>query len=157
VWLQNQLVLQGRRAPPALWIFQLPSTKPTIPQPNTDATSEVNATIGTPNAAYAHATLFSPLLETLQEALRRGYVRNFPGMTAKTLHCHPSPYQLHPPESTTLTRRDNFPSGCLSLWLQCHSCWTTSQSQGCKPSGGAQTDSAMSLTSWCTMQLYHAW
>jgi hypothetical protein len=51
------------------------------------------STIGYPNAAelvaYAHATLFSPALSTLEKALQKGYVRNFPGLTAKTLRRHP--------------------------------------------------------------------
>jgi hypothetical protein len=39
--------------------------------------------------AYSHATLFSPALSTLEHALKKGYVRNFPGLTAKTLRRHP--------------------------------------------------------------------
>jgi hypothetical protein len=37
---------------------------------------------------YSHATLFSPAISTLEQALKRGYIRNFPGLTAKTLQCH---------------------------------------------------------------------
>jgi hypothetical protein len=93
VWLQEQLVLQGRRVPPGLWIFQLPTPAITSPQTNNEITPQVNSAIGAPKAAelvaYAHATLFSPALDTLEKALRRGYVRNFPGLTAKTLQRHP--------------------------------------------------------------------
>jgi hypothetical protein len=27
---------------------------------------------------YSHATLFSPAISTLEQALKRGYIRNFP-------------------------------------------------------------------------------
>jgi hypothetical protein len=39
--------------------------------------------------AFAHATLFSPALSTLKLALNKGYLTNFPGLTAKTLHKYP--------------------------------------------------------------------
>ena len=35
--------------------------------------------------AFAHATLFSPALSTLKKALDRGFLPNFPGITAATL------------------------------------------------------------------------
>jgi hypothetical protein len=40
-------------------------------------------------AAFAHATLFSPALSTLGLALKKGYLTNFPGLTAKTLRKYP--------------------------------------------------------------------
>jgi hypothetical protein len=50
-------------------------------------------TIGYPNASelveYAHAALFSPALSTLEKALQKGYARNLPGLTAKTLRPQP--------------------------------------------------------------------
>jgi hypothetical protein len=39
--------------------------------------------------AFAHATLFSPALSTLKLALNKGYLTNFPGLTAKTLRKYP--------------------------------------------------------------------
>jgi hypothetical protein len=39
--------------------------------------------------AFAHAALFSPSLSTLTLALQKGYVTNFPGLTAKTLSKYP--------------------------------------------------------------------
>jgi hypothetical protein len=49
--------------------------------------------IGTPTTAdlvaFAHATLFSPALSALEQALTRGYITNFPGLTAATLRRHP--------------------------------------------------------------------
>mmetsp|Transcript_17787 Transcript_17787/g.32152 ORF Transcript_17787/g.32152 Transcript_17787/m.32152 type:complete len:91 (-) Transcript_17787:59-331(-) len=59
--------------------------------------------IGAPKAvelvAYSHATLFLPALSTLEKTLKCGYVRNFPGLTAKTL-------QRHPPRSVAIQQRD---------------------------------------------------
>jgi hypothetical protein len=39
--------------------------------------------------AFAHATLFSPALSMLENALKHGYLTNFPGLTAQTLRKHP--------------------------------------------------------------------
>jgi hypothetical protein len=54
--------------------------------------------IGTPTmadlVAFAHATLFSPALSTLEQSLIRGYITNFPGLTATNLRRHPQP-NLH--------------------------------------------------------------
>jgi len=38
--------------------------------------------------AFAHGTLFSPAITTLQQALCKNYIHNFPGITKKTLHQH---------------------------------------------------------------------
>jgi hypothetical protein len=49
--------------------------------------------IGDPTAAdvvaFAHFTLFLPALSTLEIALQKGYLTNFPGLTAKPLRRHP--------------------------------------------------------------------
>jgi hypothetical protein len=39
--------------------------------------------------AYAHAAMFSPALTTLENALNKGFLTNFPGLTAATLRRHP--------------------------------------------------------------------
>jgi hypothetical protein len=39
--------------------------------------------------AFAHATLFSPVLSTLKVALERGYLPGFHGLTAKTVTKYP--------------------------------------------------------------------
>ena len=39
--------------------------------------------------AFAHATLFSPAISTLKKALDRGFLPNFPGITATTLKKYP--------------------------------------------------------------------
>jgi hypothetical protein len=93
VKLCDNLVLQGNRTPPGLWIFQLPTNdSPVLPDDNS-MLPQMNSAIGAPKAAelvvYSHATLFSPAISTLEQALKRGYIRNFPGLTAKTLQRHP--------------------------------------------------------------------
>jgi hypothetical protein len=93
VKLHDNLVLQGNRTPPGLWIFQLPTNdSPVLPDDNS-MLPQMNSAIGAPKVAelvvYSHATLFSPAISTLEQALKRGYIRNFPGLTAKTLQCHP--------------------------------------------------------------------
>jgi hypothetical protein len=61
--------------PPRLWIFNQPDASSIIPSFVQPAT---NSSIGYPNAAklvqYAHATLVSPALSTLKQALSLGYV-----------------------------------------------------------------------------------
>jgi hypothetical protein len=92
VWLQEQVVLEGRRNLPGLWVFQLlmPAV-PVLPTNNT-IVPQVNSAIGAPKAvelvAYSHATLFLPALSTLEKVLKCGYVHNFPDLTAKMLQCH---------------------------------------------------------------------
>jgi hypothetical protein len=91
VHYNNAIVMKGTRTPPGLWHF-------VIPVPPTATTTFAHddvafSTIGYPQAAelvaYSHAALFSPVLSTLETALQRGYVRNIPGLTAKTLRRHP--------------------------------------------------------------------
>ena len=90
---EDKTVLQGRRAPPGLWIFHLPSPEMSGPSPPISNVSQVNSALGAPKAAElvarSHATLFSPALETLEQAVRLGYARNFPGLTTQTLRRHP--------------------------------------------------------------------
>jgi hypothetical protein len=47
--------------------------------------------------AFAHATLFSLALSTLEKALAKGYLTNFPGLTAQSL-------QKFPPISVPMTK-----------------------------------------------------
>jgi hypothetical protein len=39
--------------------------------------------------AFAHASLFSPAITTLEAALRKNLIPNFPGLTLKSLQAHP--------------------------------------------------------------------
>ena len=96
----NQIVLTGLRTPVTrLWQFTMPTqAEPTSPKPIVETTL---ATIGSAMPAklirFAHATLFSPALSTLEEALKKGYLTNFPGFTAKLL-------QKHPPQSFAMVK-----------------------------------------------------
>jgi hypothetical protein len=64
---------------------------PVLPDDNS-MLPQMNSAIGALKAAelvvYSHVTLFSPAISTLEQALKRGYIRNFPGLTAKTLQRH---------------------------------------------------------------------
>jgi hypothetical protein len=78
----TNIIFTGTRdAATKLWVL----TAPTI---------EIsNAAVGAPSPAdlvtFAHAALFSPALTTLELALKKGYVENFPGLTASTLRKYP--------------------------------------------------------------------
>ena len=52
-----------------------------------------NAAISSPTpadlVAYSHASLCSPTLSTLEKALKNNYIRNFPGLSLKSLRKHP--------------------------------------------------------------------
>jgi hypothetical protein len=79
----DALILTGHRnATNGLWHVDLAA--PTIHLANA---------LGDPTAAdlvtFAHAALFSPVLSTLEKALERGYLTNFPGLTPKTLKKYP--------------------------------------------------------------------
>jgi hypothetical protein len=54
---------------------------------------QANGAIGSDMPAelvtFAHATLFSPALSTLQKALDKGYISNFPGLTTSSLRKYP--------------------------------------------------------------------
>ena len=87
----EHIVMSGTRAPPGLWKFNIPV--PTVTNDTNTHDAEALSTIGYPKAAelvaYSHATMFSPALSTLEHAVQKGYVRNFPGLTAATLRRHP--------------------------------------------------------------------
>ena len=67
---------------------RLPTTRP-----KTNDTHTAAAVTPAPKAcelvAFAHATLFSPAISTLQLALDKGYLINFPGLTSSMLRCCP--------------------------------------------------------------------
>jgi hypothetical protein len=76
---EGTLVLVGHRnAQNGLWHVNLAKQKIRLAN-----------SIGNPTAselvAFAHATLFSPVLSTLEAALTRGYLTNFPGLTPAML------------------------------------------------------------------------
>ena len=83
----NLVVLDGHRTPETLlWKLNL---TPVHPQ----AMHQANGAIGSATPAelvtFAHATLFSPALSTLQKALDKGYISNFPGLTTSSLRKYP--------------------------------------------------------------------
>ena len=90
IYHNDTLILVGHRSPATtLWHLSLP----TNPIPPAVSSHTALATVGsaTPAAlvAFAHAALFSPVLSTLQLALQKGYITNFPGLTATLLRKHP--------------------------------------------------------------------
>ena len=81
----DTLVLHGARTPTTgLWHLQLAPDPPLI---NTCAA--VHSATPSDLVAFAHAALFSPALSTLRHALDRGFLPQFPGLTAKTLAKYP--------------------------------------------------------------------
>ena len=84
VTLNDLLVLQGtRNAFTGLWIVDLDN--PTgEPAPHTAL-----AVTHEDRVAFHHACLFSPAISTLEAALNKGYLPDFPGLTPKSLKQHP--------------------------------------------------------------------
>jgi hypothetical protein len=76
-------VLTGHRdIPTGMWHVDLPPPKLHLANRIGDPkTSEL--------VAYAHAAMFSPVLTTLEQALTKGFLINFPGLTATSLRKHP--------------------------------------------------------------------
>jgi hypothetical protein len=50
--------------------------------------NKLGGTTTAKTVAYAHATLFSPALSTLENALDNNFLTNFPGLTVDTLNRH---------------------------------------------------------------------
>ena len=80
---QNHIALTGtRNQDTRLWQLRAPSP-----------TEQANAAIGSATpaeiVAFSHASLFSPSLTTLENALKKGFLTNFPGLTAKALRKYP--------------------------------------------------------------------
>jgi hypothetical protein len=76
-------ILTGHRdIPTGMWHVDLPPPK-----------LHLANRIGDPKppelVAYAHAAMFSPALATLEQALKKGFLINFPGLTATSLRNHP--------------------------------------------------------------------
>ncbi len=102
----DKVVLTGHRAPDQLWhldpqpfaaqrnhqAHHLLSAAPAPPAHNI-INAQSNASIATASpaeqVAFAHASLFSPPLSTLEAALQHGFLTNFPGLTIATLRKYP--------------------------------------------------------------------
>jgi hypothetical protein len=98
VLLAEQCILTGTRDPSNnLWKISLHEQN----VPPKDTTHEAAAAIGSPTTAdmvaFAHATLFSPALSTLEKALNKGYLTNFPGLT-------PTNLKRYPPQSLPMSK-----------------------------------------------------
>jgi hypothetical protein len=76
-------VLTGTRyAPTGMWHINVP----TLPAPAPSAqANKLSGTTIKDSVAYAHATLFSPALSTLEHALNHNFLTNFPGLNVSTL------------------------------------------------------------------------
>jgi hypothetical protein len=82
--LNNETILSGPRSDtqPKLWEIELPLTQ--------YAGNAVNHSAKPADlVAFSHATLFSPPITTLAEALRKDYISGFPGLTKQTLSKYP--------------------------------------------------------------------
>ena len=71
--------LQGERDPTTAGLWTIPLSAPAVALPAT-ATGNTTAQM----VAFAHASLFSPTLSTLQQALQRGILPEFPGLSVET-------------------------------------------------------------------------
>ena len=84
---KEHIVMHGTGTPPGLWKFKIP-VPATIPAAITQEVSAFSS-IGYPKAAelvaYSHATLFSPALSTLEQAIKKGLYAIFRASRPK--HC----------------------------------------------------------------------
>jgi Reverse transcriptase (RNA-dependent DNA polymerase) len=58
-------------------------------QPNESANAALHGAAIADQVAFSHAALFSPVLSTLHQAIDKGYLTNFPGLTTANLRRHP--------------------------------------------------------------------
>ena len=83
---QDKEILKGNRCPhTGLW---------QVPLQGMPLSHQANSVTGPTNTAaelvkFSHAALFSPSLSTLQTALEKHYVTNFPGLSTQTLKKYP--------------------------------------------------------------------
>jgi hypothetical protein len=113
VFFDGSPILQGHRTPVTrLWHFKLTAPPSNVPQappgfpvvtPNATAAVTPNATAAAQHQAlgavgsakpaelvvFSHQTLWSPTLRTLEQALQKGFLVNFPGLTTTSLRKYP--------------------------------------------------------------------
>jgi len=88
----NAVILQGQRTPATkLWELNIQ------PPPPASANAAIGSATTADMVAFAHGALFSPSFSTLEEALRRGHVPEFAGLTLKT-------FQKYPPKSVAMLK-----------------------------------------------------
>jgi hypothetical protein len=90
ILLDQHPILQGSRTADGLWQLQLnqppqQQVKHTTPKANAVYTPTKLAEL----VKYSHATLFSPVFSTLEQALLKGYLTDFPGLTLDNLRKYP--------------------------------------------------------------------
>lgn len=91
---QDRIVLTGTSTPATrLWHLHPPQLNPKMEQAYGAIGSATPAEI----VAFTHAALFSPALSTLEHALTKGFLINFPGMTLAQV-------RKHPPRSIPMTK-----------------------------------------------------
>jgi len=88
----NGIIMQGKRTPSSkLWELSI------RPTPTAHANTAVGSASTADLIAFAHAALFSPSLSTLAEALHRGHLPKFAGLTLDAL-------QKYPPQSEAMIK-----------------------------------------------------
>jgi hypothetical protein len=85
----HTILTGSREHSTGMWQITLPSPTHQSHHLGKQSTSDM--------VAFAHATLFSPSLSTLEKALTNGYLTNFPGLTAQAL-------RKFPPASVPMTK-----------------------------------------------------
>jgi len=80
----NAVILQGHHTPASkLWELDI------CPQVQHHANTALGSATAADLVAFAHAALFSPVLSTLEEALRCGHVPEFAGLSLQSLQKQP--------------------------------------------------------------------
>jgi hypothetical protein len=82
-------VLTGtRHTPSGMWHVNRVHRNASIQHSPQAQSNKLGGTTTAKTVAYAHATLFSPALSTLENALDNNFLTNFPGLTVDTLNRH---------------------------------------------------------------------
>lgn len=91
----GKIIMQGTRQANKLWTIDNNQNNPTS-KTSTPFQHSLNSMIDTPTIAerikFFHASLYSPVLETLKNAIQAGFLTSFPGFTITQLRKHlPNP------------------------------------------------------------------
>jgi hypothetical protein len=82
-------VLTGTRyLPTGMWHVDSVHKNASIQHSPQAQSNKLGSTTIAETVPYAHATLFSPALSTLENALENNFLTNFPGLTVDTLRRH---------------------------------------------------------------------
>jgi hypothetical protein len=99
----NHIIMNGSRDPRSrLWTMSMERVCPPVEQANASLLSATPAQL----VAFAHASLFSPALSTLEDALRDEPMLQLPGLTLATLKKYP-PNSLATPKGHLDQTRQN--------------------------------------------------